>query len=309
MAVIMTGNNKIEAHIKANAVLRCVYIHMKANQLHINMSKCCYMYFKPNKNFQDDQNSNPSLEHCGVPIKCVESTRFLGVVIDNKLSWIPHISYLTKKLNSQSGIINNIISNIPEKLHKDLYYTLFESHLSYCISVWGGVTSAKLEPIFVAQKRCLRIMFGDKTNFLDKFLTCARSRPYGKQHLGIEFFVKEHTKPIFTKLQIMTVHNLYTYRCYCELLKILKFRLPISLYSLFKLSKRNETLLLTEIPSIHFVYKSSLIWNFLRQKLEIFDFSVNINLSKSKLKTLILSNQEKYDLIEWIDHNYNIMKT
>ena len=212
-----------------------------------------------------------------------------------------------KKLNSQAGILNRIKDSIPQNLHKDLYYTLFESHLSYCISVWGGLAPSKLEPLFIAQKRCIRILFGDKEGFLDKFMTCARCRPRGKQYLGSEFYVKEHTKPLFNKHEIMTVHNIYTYHCVIELLKILKFRYPMSMYSIFVLSRRNDTLLLTPTPSTTFIYKSSILWNHLRKKLEILDFSVNVNSTKSRLKFLILSNQNCYDTKEWIELNFNIM--
>ena len=31
-----------------NQVLKSVYLNMNVNQLHINLSKCAYMYFKPN---------------------------------------------------------------------------------------------------------------------------------------------------------------------------------------------------------------------------------------------------------------------
>ena len=57
-------------------------------------------------------------------------------------------SALTKKLSCCTGSLNQIIESIPENLHKDLYHTLFESSLTYGISVWGGSTNAKLLPLF-----------------------------------------------------------------------------------------------------------------------------------------------------------------
>ena len=165
----------------------------------------------------------------------------------------------------------------------------------------------KLNPLFIAQKRCVRILFGDKEAYLEKFKTCARCRLFCHQLLGDEFYCKEHTKPLFNKLEIMTVHNIYSYHCEIELLKILKFRLPISLYSKFELSKRKDTFLLTPTPSTNFMYKSSVLWNSLRTKLSIFDFSINVNSTKNKLKTLILSNQRSGDADEWFEYNYNIL--
>ena len=43
-----------------------------------------------------------------------------------------------------------IKDRIPPSIHKDLYHTLFESNLSYGITVWGGASDHKLQPLFVA---------------------------------------------------------------------------------------------------------------------------------------------------------------
>ena len=306
--IFVVGRNADDVYDKANTILQSVCTYMKANELHINMSKCCYMHFRPKKRLpRDDDVSNRTLQIMGVPIKHVKSTRFLGVIIDEKLSWQPHIDNLTQKLNCQVGILNRIKDYVPQRFHRDLYYTLFESHLSYCINVWGGVAPVKLNPLFVAQKRCIRILFGDRETYLEKFKTCARCRPFPHQILGDDFYCKEHTKPIFNKLEIMTVHNIYSYHCVIELLKILKFRLPIALYSQFVLSKRKDTLLLTPTPSTNFIYKSSILWNSVRIKLSIIDFSINVNTTKNKLKTLLLSNQCSGDAVEWYEYNYNIL--
>ena len=93
--------------------------------------------------------SENKLEIMGVPIKYVNSTRFLGVVIDNELSWLPQIQKLTQKLNCQIGAITRIKANIPRKFHKDLYHTLFESHMSYCLSVLGGINNNNNNMYFI----------------------------------------------------------------------------------------------------------------------------------------------------------------
>ena len=109
----------------------------------------------------------------GTIIKQVTETKFLGVTIDDKLSWKPHIEILNK---SFCGRIYHIRRVLSEHLYKQLYHTLFELHLSYAISVWGGVSLNQIKPLFLTQKKCIRIMFGDDKAFFDKFRTCARVR-------------------------------------------------------------------------------------------------------------------------------------
>ena len=46
---------------------------------------------------------------------------------------------------------------------------------------------------------------------LDKFRTCTRARPYPEQNLPSEFYIKEHSKPLFNKNKILNLKNLYFY--------------------------------------------------------------------------------------------------
>ena len=158
--------------------------------------KSCFMHFLP-KNEQLDSNFQKlSLQIDGNEIEEVSETKFLGVIIDNKLSWEMHVNALTKKLKCCTGQLNLIYNFIPKELYKSLYHTLYESHLSYGITVWGGISIPKLRPLFLAQKYCIRILFGDKESYLDKFKTAARARPYGLQALGQDFYKKGAQKTL-----------------------------------------------------------------------------------------------------------------
>ena len=190
-------------------------------------------------------------------------------------------------------------------MHKSIYHTLFESHLSYGITVWGGISAVKLRPLFLAQKHCIRILFGDREAYLEKFRTSARARPYDSQKLGPEFYEKEHTKPLFNKNNIFTIHNLYKYQVLNVTYKILKLRTPISIYSCFKLSGRKETLLhLPNYPSDSFFYNASSLWNKFLTCPEgslAKSFSTEIGCLKFKIRDMILCRQNMGDPNIWHD--------
>ena len=94
---------------------------MKSNLLHINLGKCCFMHFNPktkcNTTNEEDNNlgehsiSNEQQQDVEIlkinetPIPEVSFTKFLGVTIDNRRSWIPQINDFHKKLKSaHSGL-------------------------------------------------------------------------------------------------------------------------------------------------------------------------------------------------------------
>ena len=108
------------------------------------------MHFRPKigtsdggqDNKYDDQHTRIRIND--YEIDEIEETKFLGVTIDNKLTWLPHLKLLAKKLRCCSGQLNGIKNFLPTHLYKNLYHSLLESHLdlSYAISVWGGVSEA-----------------------------------------------------------------------------------------------------------------------------------------------------------------------
>ena len=74
-------------------------------------------------------------------MKKVKEVKFLGVIIDDELSWGTKINYLREKLISSIVIIKRIKKFIPvtEYLKRYNALHLFKSHISYCISNWGGI--------------------------------------------------------------------------------------------------------------------------------------------------------------------------
>ena len=242
-------------------------------------------------------------------IKEVTSTKFLGVIIDNKLSWLPHIDMLYKKLKSATGILNKIMKNIPKENYKSLYHALFESHMNYCLTIYGAANKNHTDKLFRVQKHCMRILFGNREEYLDKFNTCARVREFGKQILGSEFYSKECSKPIFQNLKILTLPNIYNYQTCLEVLKILKFHRPSPLYETYKLSQRNNsTLLILPHNTNHFAYISSRMWNVAMKHLARDSALIDIKLGsfKKRLKNCLLEIQGKYDDIEWYPNNFKL---
>ena len=107
-----------------------------------------YMHFKPKHAVNVTKSDNAVLNLNRNEVKEVSETKFLGVTIDNQLYWVPHLNNLVKKLKCCSGQINRISNLIPKDLYQSIFHTLFESRLSYGITVWEGISSAKLRPLF-----------------------------------------------------------------------------------------------------------------------------------------------------------------
>ena len=296
------------------------------------------MYFRPKHNTEErltcararPYNFEPNLSINGTRLKKVDKTKFLGVIIDDKLSWDDHIDYLCTKLNSCIVMIKRICKFIPKSQYVSIYNSLFVSHLTYCISVWGGAAPSKLQKIFPIQKRCARILFGEHLTFdhAAYYETCARARSY-MEHIAPKNYALEHTKPIFNKYDLLSFRNLYCYHTFMESFKIFKNHRPISLFSLFRESFSSRKHLSLVPPKFHldisknnFVCKATAIWNLCLPKVfekPIFDtdkqliipgsnpnsdLATSVGCMKNILKRHLLSVQKTGCLEEWCDSNF-----
>ena len=77
-----------------NNELAKIIIWLKVNKLSLNLTKTNFMIFHPR---QKKVNVNVPLTLENTVIKRVTETKFLGVLIDQHLSWKPHIDFVSKK--------------------------------------------------------------------------------------------------------------------------------------------------------------------------------------------------------------------
>ena len=82
--------------------------------------------------------------------------KFVGHVLDDQLLWDGHIEHICKKLASSNFALNSSKNFLPLKIRKNIYYSLFDSHLNYANLLWGCANNKQLKKIETLQKKCVR---------------------------------------------------------------------------------------------------------------------------------------------------------
>ena len=91
--------------------------------------------------------------------------RYLGLIVDDKLSWKHHITELKKKLSKTIGIIYQLKKiGAPIHILKSVYFALFESYLNYGLICWGQSDSTYFNKIEVMQNKVIRIISGSDSD-------------------------------------------------------------------------------------------------------------------------------------------------
>ena len=133
---------------------------MRSNRLSINYNKTAYMILTATRS----QNCNFGISVNGVRIQQIDSIKHLGVIIDNQLSWKPQISSLCWKLSQACGVVCEIGHFVDIKILHLIYFSLFHSHLQYCIFDWGRAYKTVIWPMQVLQNRIVKYMtFSNRT--------------------------------------------------------------------------------------------------------------------------------------------------
>ena len=94
-----------------------------------------------------------------------QTTTFLGVLIDNKLTWKSHILHLCSKISKGTAILRLLRHSFPKHILKMIYMSLIYSYLNYCNLIWGAADNTIMDPLFKLQKRAIRIV--DKAHYLE----------------------------------------------------------------------------------------------------------------------------------------------
>jgi hypothetical protein len=83
-------------------------------------------------------------------------TKFLGLIIDETLSWNEHVDQIAAKLCSACYALRNLKHIVPQSTLRTVYYAYVHSILSYGIIFWGR--SSNVSKLFILQKGIIRII-------------------------------------------------------------------------------------------------------------------------------------------------------
>ena len=147
---------------KSLDVLKCCIEHdlkiimdwFRANSLTLNIEKTKYLLFAPTNK---KKTINLMIDNC--IIKPSNHTKFLGVILDDKLEWTHHVKNVLTKMKQNSSLMRlsrNILSKHGLKI---VYYAHIYSHMTYCISVWGSMTNVtQMAKLTTQQNNCMRML-------------------------------------------------------------------------------------------------------------------------------------------------------
>lgn len=202
--------------------------------------------------------------------------KLLGFHIDSKLSWRPHIENTCRKVSRVVYLIWKLRDYVNDEFLRSSYFSFFQSHISYGILVWGH--SPHVQDILLLQKRVIRTIC--RAHFLD------------------------HCRPLFVRLQIMTVINLYIYNILLYAKSNLdKFERRLDIHGYNTRNKLKLEIPMHRLNKTNNSYKITCIRYF--NELPLSSRFVTFNRFKSKLQKWMMDNPY-YSVNEFLNSEITI---
>lgn len=186
-----------------------------SNKLTINASKTEYMTNGRN------ESSNLNIYLNDVLLNKSRAVKYLGTIIDEKLSWSDHIESLEKKLSTACALICKLRYYVDQKCLLKYYYAHVYSYLQYAILAWGSASKSVLSKLNVLHRRVVRLMtlHGPLKNF---FAYNAEDDLGNIKNLEL-----------FKSCDILTIQDIYTLELAKFMYKASKNLLPPALNAIF----------------------------------------------------------------------------
>ena len=155
---------------------------LRANRISLNVNKTELIIFRSkNKSITKHQNFRIS----GQKINPVNKAKYLGIYLDEHLTWNFQLIQIKIKLSRSCGLLANLRCHVKAELLRIVYFAI--CILRYAVQVWGQNRNQTIKEIEKLQEKAIRIMFfkgrNDPTNPLFKKLEIIKLKdilPYKK---------------------------------------------------------------------------------------------------------------------------------
>ena len=272
-SVFLEGKSIEEIVPLINIELEKLNVWLTANKLTINVLKSHFMIFHRSRIKKN--NYEIKLNHTSV--QQVKFTKFLGIIIDNKLNFINHISYVKSKISKGMGIILKARKYFNKCVLINLYNTFIFPYLIYCLEIWGNAFDTHLQPLMKLQRKIIRII-----TFSPYMLDAG---------------------PLFKELKILPLKKLVIQRIGLQMHKYSSKTLPLAIMDLFttndsihNYNTRHKDNLRHPIGKREYMYRNFTftavyVWNHIKN-----NTNINCNTPYSKFKHILRDHLLLHDI-------------
>ena len=187
---------------RAETALKEIDKWFKLNKLSLSHSKSTFLLFHGPKINSCDWLNLLQVGEEFVPR--AKTVKYVGLHLDEKLTWKDHINEIYKSLVKYFSVFYNIRDKINHKIARNIYYACIHSKIKYGIEIYGLACSTTLEKLQVLQNKLLKVLtkkeYRYSTNLLHTDLNILKVEDIHK-HALLHFVYKSHVHKNITNFE------------------------------------------------------------------------------------------------------------
>jgi len=148
-SLLITDSNDLDFNININQSFCNIISWFNSNLCILNFNKTHYVEFRTKNYYQ--VKTKIKCEHKNISNST--ETKFLGLIIDETLSWNQHIDQIATKLCSACYALRNLKHIVPQSTLRTIYHSYIHYILSYGVIFWGRSYNAK-KIIYFTKENC-----------------------------------------------------------------------------------------------------------------------------------------------------------
>ena len=130
----------------------------KRNKIVINASKSCSMLVTSKRRNQVREPQLLDINIGDADIQNVNTVSYLGIEIDNSLTWDDQVKKVCKVLNFKISKLSRLSKSLDNKTLLKIYNSMIQPSIDYALTVWGVTTGINLNKIQRMQNYAARII-------------------------------------------------------------------------------------------------------------------------------------------------------
>lgn len=188
MLIWIAEENVLEAIRKLNEDLKRVFSFLNMMKLKLNITKTKWMVVGAETNEKVKINEQE--------IEKVKEMKYLGLIVDNELSFKPNNEYLIKKVSKKVSFLRRLKKRLDVESRLTLYHSIIAPHFDFCSTILFLLPDYQIEKLQKLQNRAMRIILnvGHREHISDMLKNCDLLSVKQRIYFNVLFFMFKITR-------------------------------------------------------------------------------------------------------------------
>ena len=237
---------------------------LSANKLSLNVAKSVMIVFRSSRKVIDE---DIKIKINNEIIAEKTQTKYLGIIMDNIMSWNNHIKHVTIKLAKGIGILYRLRNFVSQDILRSLFFSFVQPYIDYGLINWCSAPKTNLKPVIHSLDKAIRIIFFKRKDY--------------------------NVLPLYNNIKILNFENYVKYVTAIFIWKVINGLAHVNFSHEFKLKSYHRGNSLTlHLPLVNTEYKKRfitfsgiLVWNNLPMELRNLNM---LHIFKKELKVIFI---------------------